>query len=89
MRCATFVWRLTLGILPGPSELLVLADDTANAKFAAADLIAQAEHGSGYERVWLVIEGLAAPADVAHALSQFGPTGVLVGKPVAIRIEEV
>jgi histidinol dehydrogenase len=32
----------------------VLADDTANAKFAAADLIAQAEHGSGYERVWLV-----------------------------------
>jgi histidinol dehydrogenase len=40
-------------LLPGPSELLVLADDTANPKFAAADLLAQAEHGSGHERVWL------------------------------------
>jgi len=34
--------------------VLVLADDTANPKFAAADLLAQAEHGSGHERVWLV-----------------------------------
>jgi histidinol dehydrogenase len=42
------------GLLPGPSEVLVLADDTANPKFAAADLLAQAEHGSGHERVWLV-----------------------------------
>jgi len=32
----------------------VLADETANVKFAAADLLAQAEHGSGHERVWLV-----------------------------------
>lgn len=30
----------------GPSEVLVLADDTANAKFVAADMISQAEHGS-------------------------------------------
>jgi histidinol dehydrogenase len=43
-----------IDLLPGPSELLVLADDTANPKFAAADLLAQAEHGSGHERVWLV-----------------------------------
>jgi histidinol dehydrogenase len=35
-------------------RLLVLADDTANPKFAAADMLAQAEHGSGHERVWLV-----------------------------------
>jgi histidinol dehydrogenase len=51
--------RLVLGqvaidLLPGPSELLVLADETADARFAAADLLAQAEHGSGHERVWLV-----------------------------------
>jgi histidinol dehydrogenase len=45
---------VALDLLPGPSELLVLADDSANAKFAAADLLAQAEHGSGHERVWLV-----------------------------------
>jgi histidinol dehydrogenase len=30
----------------GPSEVLVLADETATPKFVAADLISQAEHGS-------------------------------------------
>src|SRR5436305_7171210 len=31
----------------GPSEILVLADETANPRFLAADLIAQAEHDPG------------------------------------------
>lgn len=31
----------------------------------------------------------AAPADISHALSQFSATGVLVGQPVAIRIEQI
>jgi histidinol dehydrogenase len=48
------VGYVAIDLLPGPSELLVLADDTANPKYAAADLLAQAEHGSGHERVWLV-----------------------------------
>ncbi len=48
------VGYVAIDLLPGPSEVLVLADDTANPKFAAADLLAQAEHGSGHERVWLV-----------------------------------
>ena len=36
----------TVGIvsLPGPTETLVLADESANPKFVAADLLAQAEH---------------------------------------------
>jgi histidinol dehydrogenase len=38
----------------GPSEVAVLADDTADAGFVAADLLAQAEHGSGRETVVLV-----------------------------------
>jgi len=46
--------HVAVDLLPGPSEVLVLADDTANPRFAAADLLAQAEHGSGHERVWLV-----------------------------------
>ena len=46
--------RVGVDLLPGPSELLVLADNTAEPAFIAADLLAQAEHGSGYERVWLV-----------------------------------
>jgi histidinol dehydrogenase len=45
---------VAVDLLPGPSEVLVLADDTAEPRFVAADLLAQAEHGSGYERVWLV-----------------------------------
>jgi len=48
------VGHVAIDLLPGPSELLVLADDTADPKFAAADMLAQAEHGSGHERVWLV-----------------------------------
>ena len=47
-----------MDLLPGPSELLVLADDTARPAFIAADLLAQAEHGSGHERVWLVTPSL-------------------------------
>jgi histidinol dehydrogenase len=47
------VGHVAIDLLPGPSELFVLADETADPKFAAADLLAQAEHGSGHERVWL------------------------------------
>lgn len=48
------VGHVAIDLLPGPSEVLVLADGTANPQFIAADLLAQAEHGSGHERVWLV-----------------------------------
>ncbi len=41
-------------LLPGPSEVLVLADKTARADYIAADLLAQAEHGSGKEKVYFV-----------------------------------
>jgi histidinol dehydrogenase len=46
----------TVGVdsLPGPSELMVIADGTARADFAAADLLAQAEHGSGREKIYLI-----------------------------------
>lgn len=45
---------VAIDLLPGPSEVLILADDTAKAAYVAADLLAQAEHGSGHERIWLV-----------------------------------
>jgi histidinol dehydrogenase len=45
---------VAVDLLPGPSEVLIIADDSANPVFIAADMLAQAEHGSGYERVWLV-----------------------------------
>ena len=40
--------------LPGPSEVMIIADGTARADFIAADLLAQAEHGSGKEKIYLV-----------------------------------
>lgn len=40
----------------GPSEVAVLADDTARADWLALDLLSQAEHGSGDETAVLVTE---------------------------------
>jgi histidinol dehydrogenase len=39
------VGAVAIDLLPGPSEVLILADKTANPEFVAADLLAQAEHG--------------------------------------------
>ena len=39
--------QCAIDLLPGPSEILVLADASANAAWVAADLLAQAEHGHG------------------------------------------
>ena len=46
--------HVAIDLLPGPSEVLVIADDSGPPKFIAADLLAQAEHGSGHERAWLL-----------------------------------
>jgi histidinol dehydrogenase len=45
----------TVGIdlLPGPSEVMIIADAGANPNHVAADLLAQAEHGSGKEILYL------------------------------------
>jgi histidinol dehydrogenase len=41
------VGAVAIDQLPGPSEVAVVADETARADFIAADMLAQAEHGSG------------------------------------------
>ena len=38
----------------GPSEVLVIADETANSKYVAADLLAQAEHGVDSQSVLVI-----------------------------------
>jgi histidinol dehydrogenase len=38
---------VAVDLVPGPSEILVIADHTANPSWVAADLLAQAEHGHG------------------------------------------
>ncbi len=46
--------HVALDLVAGPSEIAVLADDSADPRFVAADLISQAEHGTGHEKVLLV-----------------------------------
>jgi histidinol dehydrogenase len=76
----------------GPSEVVVLADGTADPGHVAADLLAQAEHGSGGETVvlvtpsralgqevvHLVVEGLASVANVAAARAAIARRGRVV-----------
>lgn len=52
----------------GPSELLVMADSTANPAFVAADLLSQAEHGTD-SQVLLVTTDATLPARVNHELT--------------------
>jgi histidinol dehydrogenase len=53
----------------GPSEVLVLADETANPDFVAADLLAQAEHGADSQSI-LVSTSQQMIADVILALEK-------------------
>ena len=46
--------RVAIDMVAGPSEILVIADAHANPEFIAADLLSQAEHGSGLEQAVLV-----------------------------------
>jgi histidinol dehydrogenase len=60
----------TVGVdsLPGPSEVMIIADETANPSFVASDLLAQAEHGSGREKVYLVSTSASLIATVSSEL---------------------
>ena len=45
---------VALDLVAGPSEIAILADDSADPAFVAADLLSQAEHGTGHEKALLV-----------------------------------
>ena len=45
--------KVAIDLLPGPSEVLVIADKTAKPEWVAADLLAQAEHGHGSQAILL------------------------------------
>lgn len=46
--------EVALDLVAGPSEIAVLADDTTDPRYVAADLLSQAEHGTGWEKALLV-----------------------------------
>ncbi len=45
---------VALDMVAGPSEIAILCDSSANSKHMAADLLSQAEHGTGSEKALLV-----------------------------------
>lgn len=55
--------------IAGPSEVVVIADATTNAEFAAADLLAQAEHGSGDECAVLLTPSRRVAQSVRAAIA--------------------
>jgi len=56
--------------MAGPSEVLVIADHKANPEWVAADLIAQAEHGSGDEAAILITPSRALAEASAAAVDR-------------------
>ncbi len=58
----------------GPSEVVVLADGTADPGWVAVDLLAQAEHGSGEETVVLVTPSQALGKEVVRLVGEGLPS---------------
>ena len=68
----------------GPSEIAVLADGTVSARCVAADLLSQAEHGSGWERSLLVTQSKDFALEVKREL--FGQMATLTRKALVQRV---
>jgi len=46
--------QVDIDMIAGPSEIVIVADETSEPKYVAADLLSQAEHGSGMEMAVLL-----------------------------------
>ncbi|KAJ7754239.1 histidinol dehydrogenase-domain-containing protein [Mycena maculata] len=81
----------------GPSEVLVIADHTANPAFVAADLLSQAEHGIDSQVVLVAVDLDASKlteveneVDVqAHALSRVDIVRQSIGKSIIVKCASV
>jgi histidinol dehydrogenase len=67
--------HVAIDLLPGPSEILVIADDSANSEWIAADLLAQSEHGRGSIAILLTDSPRVLEAVVASVNKQLGLSG--------------
>jgi sulfopropanediol 3-dehydrogenase len=71
--------RVGIDLLAGPTETLIIADDSCDAEMAAVDLIGQAEHGPGSPAVLLTNSAKLAqetPAAIDKLLSKL-PTAAV------------
>jgi histidinol dehydrogenase len=68
----------------GPSEVLVIADETANPVFVAADLLAQAEHGTDSQAVLVTTSADFANETIAELNRQLPllPRAEIAGKAI-------
>lgn len=64
---AELVGTIGIDMLAGPSEVLIIADDSANAALVAADLLAQAEHDDDARAILLTDSGKFA-SEVEQAM---------------------
>src|SRR5580700_6525577 len=71
--------RVGIDLLAGPTETLIIADDSCDPEMAAVDLIGQAEHGPGSPAVLLTISAkLAAKTPLAiEKLLAWMPTAAI------------
>lgn len=53
-----FMEGVAIDMPAGPSEVMVVADETAIPRFVASDLLSQAEHGADSQVILVAIEGL-------------------------------
>ena len=67
------VGAVSIDLLPGPSEILILADKTGNPEYIAADILAQAEHG-GDSVVGFATDSKALLEKVIKAIERQLPT---------------
>ena len=85
---APYYLRMTLLDKPGALAKIATALGEAGISIDQMRQLNQPDAADNKATV-LIVTHKASPADVAYALEQFDTTGVLIGAPVAIRIEEV
>jgi len=59
-----------LDLVAGPSEVMIIADESARADFVAADILSQIEHGSGKENAVLVTDSDDLITEVQRELEE-------------------
>jgi len=84
--------KVGIDLIAGPSEVLIIADKTANPKYMAADMLAQAEHGptspgilitdsikiaeETQKEIYLQLKKLKRANEIFRAIKEYG--GILV-----------
>jgi len=89
--------EVAIDMVAGPSEIMIIADETNNPDFIAADILSQAEHGSGHEQAVLVTNSAlliekvqVAIEEQAAKLTRTGPVQSVVKNGIfLIEVENI